>query len=511
MPGNSKFQHEATDANTTNIAPETRPGKPGSDDCDDGSYPVQGFVPPPPRELIEVEFTQDTKSGVKGWDFDNDIETQGNKISDQTQGKKFSDHWEPGLKEILQNHNLESWRPSFPLQYPWSRRCSKESARDAYFKDGRGRFVTFKFSPEADVLSIAKELNELPEVDQAVAVPHITAPSPPVSEPFTGTSDQVVPICGPTQCLSNQWYLFRCEVPQAWNQSASGNGVVIADIDWGFDLSHPDLSHTEIRKNISRDSSNVSDGNLIWHGNGVLGLAGAAVNAEGMAGIAFGATLWAIQAGTAAINRPVVNHEFWVGAINFVRTTPARGRKVIILELQSAGFSNPEMIPSIRQEISLAINDQIVVCVPAGNGNPSEDAGLDDSGDPIPETDSIVVGATIFHPAKNLRGGSNGGDRVTVYAPGDHESDLTCGLRQGYRDHFGGTSGATAKVAGVVALMLEKNDQLTPQAVRDILKRSQKPVVDEDDNRVGVLVDANQAVNAAIALRSAAAGVLQAA
>jgi hypothetical protein len=117
-----------------------------------------------------------------------------------------------------------------------------------------------------------------------------------------------------------------------------------------------------------------------------------------MAGIAYDATLWAIQAGTGVINRPVVEPEFWVAAIRFVRSTPAPGRKVIILQVQTRDFSNIEMVPTIRKEINDAIDEQIVVCVPAGNGNRSGDAGLDDQGLPIPATDSIVVGATNYDP-----------------------------------------------------------------------------------------------------------------
>lgn len=481
MPSDSKFCNEVTESRATS------------------NEPLELLSP---RRTLEVEFIKDARSGVETWNFDQDNDDQ---------GKKFSLDWTPGLINILRN-KLVSWKPSFPLQYPWSREYSKKDALETYFHEGRDRFVTFKFSQEDDILAIAKELKALPEIDRAVAVPLLAPPSQPLEEPFAGSSDQVVRMCGPSGCLTNQWYLFRCGVPDAWAEpaSASGNGVVIADIDWGFDLSHPDLINTELTKNVIRDSPNVSDGNLLWHGNGVLGLAGAAVNAEGMAGIAYEATLWAIQAATGAINIPV-DPECWVAAIHFVRVTQATGRKIIILELQSAKFSNPEMILTISHEIKLAIEDQIVVCVPAGNGNRYEDAGRDDQGLAIPETGSIVVGATVFHPQKNLRAGSNGGSRVTVYAPGDSECDLTCGLRKGYRDHFGGTSGATAKVAGIVALMLEKNDLLTPDQIRYILAQSQKPVVDENDNRVGVLVDATQAVSAAMQMRSTSGATLAAA
>lgn len=481
------------------------------DDCGNED---QHFVPPPPmRELIEVEFSENAPSGVETWDFD---EVNG------YQGKKPSDAWSEAFTTIVETNQLVSWKPSFPLRYPWSRECSKEAALETYIKEGRDKFVTLRFARENKhkVLSIAQQLRELPEIERVAAVPEIAPPhithaprtlSNPLAEPYTGDSDQVVSLCGPTACLTNQWYLFRCGVPEAWALSASGNGVVVADIDWGFDLTHPDLAHTQLSHNMFTGSPNVSDGNLLFHGNGVLGLVGAAINGQGMVGIAYGASLWAIQAGTGAINSPVVEPEFWVGAINFVRTTPARGRKVIILELQTAGYSNAESILTINREIILAINDGIVVCVPAGNGNRSLDAGLDDGNVAITETGSIVVGATRFDAEKNIRAGFNGGDRVTVYAPGDSESDLTCGIRGRYRDHFGGTSSATAKVAGVVALMLEKNNRLTPQDVRTILRGSQKRAVDEDNNEVGVFLDAEQAVYHAIAARSTADGTLSAA
>lgn len=445
------------------------------------------FKPLPPekiftRGLIEVEFEKSTVSGVESWDFDREDEREG-----------FANGWQSELKEILAHHKLLKWKPSFPLQYPWSMETNEE-ARVSYFKAGRDRFVTFSFPLDEDVLGVAKELRKVPGIKQAVAIPNIAPPQGPLAEPLTGGSDVVTTSAGGG--LTNQWYLFRCGVHQAW-EHATGRGVVIADIDWGFNVDHEDLqariTQTQNTLNLPNPLP-VNNGHRIQHGNAVLGLAGAAVNDLGMAGIAFEAELWAIQAGTQASR----DHCSWVAAKKYVRSTPSNGRKVIILEIQTEGGGNIEMVPIINHEIILAINDGIVVCVPAGNG--SGDAGIGDDNHPIPETGSILVGATRFDLEIDQRFGSKGGDRVVVYAPGDLDHDLTCG-RERYLERFGGTSGATAKVAGVVALMLEKNDQLSPLAVRDILRRSQKHVVHEADPqvRVGKLLDAEQAVNDAIA------------
>ena len=440
------------------------------------------------RGLIQVEFERFADSGLKNWDFGREKHRR-----EPHQG------WPPRLRKILEKYKLVSWKPVFPLRYPWSTE-SDECARGSYVEAGRDKFVTFDFARGADVVRIAKELREVPELKQAAPIPEISAPAAPLTEPLTGREEPHIDAGQPGVDPRTQWYLFRCGVPEAWNLGASGHGVTIADIDWGFDRNHQDLIYRiELARSMFGNPAIVSHGNMRGHGTGVLGLAGAAVNNNGMAGIAYDSTLWAIQAGS----NYVIDERYWVAAINFVRSTPAHGRKVIILEVQTRGASSIEAVPSIREEIVAAINDGIVVCVPAGNGNATGVAGSDDEGALIEETGSILVGATKFHPHKNQRSESNGGDRIVVYAPGDADSDLTCGSPPNrYRLRFGGTSGATAKVAGVVALMLEKNDQLTPAEVRSILQQSQKQVVDRLDRRVGVLVDAHQAVRDAIAMRT---------
>src|SRR5689334_1468681 len=123
------------------------------------------------RGLIEVEFVAKATSGVEAWNFDDE------------QRKELSEDWTPKLREILERSHLVSWRPSFPLLYPWSPQGSKESALDSYLKAGRHKFVTFKFPVGADVVRIARELMALPEIDQAVSVPQLRPPHHMPTEP----------------------------------------------------------------------------------------------------------------------------------------------------------------------------------------------------------------------------------------------------------------------------------------------------------------------------------------
>ena len=414
--------------------------------------------------------------------FENPV-TEG--LEDGTEQVKFPDECRGDLKKVLQK-NKGSWKPSFPLLYPWSKRspADVDKAREFYIKSERGKFVTFHFPPEADVVQIAAELKNIAGIERAKPVAKVVPPQ--INDPYFGESDQVQTL---DDELENQWYAFRCNLPQALEQ-VKGRGVVIAAIDWGFDDSHPDYSDAiRLQKNVKYDNDRVGNGNAIHHGTGTLGLAGARLNnSEGMVGFAPDADLWAIQAGEDDEFDP----EYWQRAIDFVREEDSPHPKVIILEVQTAFRGNIESNDVINKAIRDAVTAGIVVCVPAGNG--LGNAGEDEQGNEIQETGSVLVGATTV---RDVAIGKTG-NRITVYAPGDPEHDLTCtSLPRGYTNYFGGTSGAVAKVGGAVALLLEADASLTPPEVKAFLQESNTRVVKitaTGEEEVGVLLDCSYAV-----------------
>ena len=375
------------------------------------------------------------------------------------------------------------------------------------------RFLTLHFAEDADTSRIAAELNGLPEVERAVVVPTalpptlVAEPAPagvdvgteeplvaPV-EPLTGHSSQVVVDTGTG--LENQWYVIRCGIDRAWTRSA-GHDVVVADVDWGFRTSHQDLAAKIARTyNAVDGTTDVTHGGSVFHGTGVTGLAGAAVNHAGMAGVAYDAEVWGVQADSGT--GPSLGGNSWARGIEWVRTANSGGRrKVVILEVQTGSFGNYEQVPSVNAAIRTAIASGVVVCVAAGNGD--RDAGLDDSGNPIPETGSILVGATAYDATSNKRAWfSNWGPRITVACPGDSAHDLTCdsSADTAYRNGFGGTSGATPKVAGVSALMLAANPGLSHADVRRILTVTGSALVPDPGKPVGTFLDAAAAVRQA--------------
>lgn len=367
----------------------------------------------------------------------------------------------------------------------------------------RSRYVRLRFPPGTVADAVIEALKKLPEVNRAVVVPRTAAPGAMPAgglpaDPLIGAN--AAPVADPQTRLETQWYLHRTRVPQAWRY-ARGANVVVADIDWGFRISHQDLAPAiELTYNAVDGRSDVTQGRHAAHGTAVLGIAGARTNGVGMAGYAPEAAIWAIQGDSAPT--PSQFEEPWVEAIDFVRRTDAGGRrKVIILEVQTVNGGNYEQVLTVHREIRAAISEGCVVCVAAGNGNRL--AEVSDRGEPFDPTGSILVGATSYHAHENTHKRapfSNFGKRVVISAPGDPDHDLTCGqvADNSYVNGFGGTSGAAPKVAGTVALMLSVNPGLSHNDVRDILAGTGTPIAEDPGKPVGVFLNAEAAVAEAL-------------
>lgn len=372
----------------------------------------------------------------------------------------------------------------------------------------REQFLTLHFGTDKDVNDICRTLlTDHKVILQAFPATGLIPPFPesfdPFEEPLLGSA-----IPGSEQ--NTQWYIFRCKIHKAWralseSNFVSGKGVVVADIDWGFLTTHRDLGlkqRIKVTRNTTdpMDPDNVSQGSLISHGTAVLGLVGASgTNREGMVGVSFGADLWAIQAGKKFGD---LNVRDWVSALDFVRDRDSQGkRKVIILEVETIQHDNIETQPCINKAIVDAIAAGAIVCVAAGNGG--RNAGVNILGHSIPRTGAIVVGATEFAEQENpLHPQSNHGCRVTVYAPGAELGDLTCSSEDNdvYTNRFGRTSGATPKVAGTVALMLEVNPNLSSCQIKDILRETGSTINSVGNLPAGIFLDSEAAVREALRL-----------
>lgn len=384
----------------------------------------------------------------------------------------------------------------------------------------RARFINFRFRPDEDVVSISALMRGMRGVVFAAPEPLLAAPdelldiSQPDDLPLVGSRPNETPllneplatsggdpngkaVVNPATQLQNQWYLFRCEADDVLTGRA-GRGVVVADIDWGFRVSHQDLTGGRIKfsLNVKENNNDVTRGPRVEHGTAVLGLLGGDDNNAGMLGFAYEAELWAIQADN---GKGSFDSGLWARAIKIVSDRPSNGKpKVILVEASSNRGGNVEMSSRVRKEIIDAISGGAIVCVAAGSAGLNADD--DHSGVNIPPTGSILIGATKYTANTGLhqRGASNWtrGDRIVVSAPGGINHDVTCCncADDRYRNDFGGSSGAAPKVAGTIALMLEENPALNHAQVREILRRTGRQISVTDGKLIGTFLNTKEAV-----------------
>ncbi len=268
------------------------------------------------------------------------------------------------------------------------------------------------------------------------------------------------------------WGIQRIKAPDAWNAGFTGQGVVVAIIDEGTDLTHPDLApNLWVNPNPSDpkcpgtngynfvdDNTDPSDSG--GHGTHVAGTVAAAANNSGVVGVAPQAKLMILkglgfQGGTAFM---------LVRALKYAADC---GAKVASNSWGGAARAKAEL-----DAISYGIAKGTTYVFAAGNnysdGNPR----------PYPAGFSTEVKGLVSVGAvspDNFRTGfSSTGDFVTVAAPGQAIMS-TIPVSQSPASPYAflqGTSMACPNVSGVVALMYQAKPSITPAQVLTVLQNT---------------------------------------
>lgn len=304
---------------------------------------------------------------------------------------------------------------------------------------------------------------------------------------------------------------------EAWNRLDGGGDpdVVIAVIDFGFDLTHPDLVNKLVNINLDPfDFVDRGDGNPKFpkpgdsdedHGTACAGIAVAEKNGNGVVGIAYGCSLLPVCC------------PFQPETTDLLDIFHAIRDKADVIscsyapEVTTDALSRTKFNMIKRIATSQGRQGQgCVICFAAGNGNLplNEDVtnymffidGVKNG--PITETilnpfasheDVIAVSASTAKNKKALY--SNWGEEVWVCAPSNDMKDdgkiigpsittTACVGNMGnslYTDEFGGTSSAAPLVAGVAALVISANPGLTAIQVKEILKETADKINPDDD------------------------------
>lgn len=285
-----------------------------------------------------------------------------------------------------------------------------------------------------------------------------------------------------------EWANDLVKSPEVWQGglftgSITGEGIVVAVIDDGVEISHPDLA-TNIWQNskevagngIGDDGNGFTDDIHGWnfttdsnngdvrpaserdnHGTHIAGTIAALRNELGSTGVAPNAKIMPIKIAD-NINGRWENISV-SGIAEAIRYAVDNGADVINMSFGTNGFS-----PEIRSALEYAASKNVVTVAAAGNSRGNMPA--------FPANQAISWGISVGSVDRNIElsqfsnlAGSNNG-MLHIMAPG--ESIHSLGLGGQFRESSG-TSMATPHVAGVVALMKSANPSLSATEIRRII------------------------------------------
>ena len=282
----------------------------------------------------------------------------------------------------------------------------------------------------------------------------------------------------------------------------TGDGARLADIESGWCLEHEELIAARIRKLSVFGSVNVD------HGTACVGIVAGSDNGLGTIGIAPGAAVDLVTTdrgngfGGLAAAIAVAAASLQPGDILLLETatpfTPDLTRPDILVEFD----------PAVQVAIGLAVLRGITVIEPAGNGGINLDAFpflAHTRPDSPTFSGAIVVGAgELTEPALAswARTFSTFGSRVDCFAAGGRIRSPAASATNAYQQ-FGGTSGASAIIAGAAASLQSMTraatgSTLAPADVRRIFRSAQLGVLPDDPlgARIGAMPNLRKVVQA---------------
>ncbi|NET09858.1 MAG: S8 family serine peptidase [Symploca sp. SIO2B6] len=319
-------------------------------------------------------------------------------------------------------------------------------------------------------------------------------PAPTLS-PTTDDGERIEPD-------ADQWNLDQINAPAAWDQGIRGKGVVIAVVDSGVSPHHPDTS-----PNLWRNSGEIPDNGIDDDGNGfvddvrgwdfiqddnnprdahihgthVAGIAAALDNDLGVTGVAPEASIMSVRVldafggGTSR------------GVAQGIRYAVRNGADVINLSLGAPPGERPSR--ALRKALRFAYKNGVVVTIAAGNER--ADFGTHQAGEPAfwAATRNLAIAVGAVNRNGRVANFSNPtGNRAVnsfVVAPGVNINSLAAlWLRNAFGPDnvdlieplaLSGTSMATPHVAGLAALLLSANPNLTVDQVIQIIVNTANP------------------------------------
>ncbi len=279
------------------------------------------------------------------------------------------------------------------------------------------------------------------------------------------------------------------EALEAWEISLGDPDLVVAVIDTGIYLNHPDLASNIWRNPSEIPNNNIDDDNNgfvddvngwdivdddkdpndeMFHGTHCAGIIAASLdNNRGLCGVAPRVKLLPLRVLNA---RGEGDTAGLLKAVRYAIELRKRGENIRVI---SASLGGGEYLESFNEILEEANRYGIVFVAAAGNDGKNND---EKPTYPANYSAPNVISVAALDSSGRLASFSNYGEKtVDVGAPGVF---IWSSFLFGFYLPFDGTSMAAPFVSGTAALVLSERPQLTPSQVISILKRSSKPLPD---------------------------------
>ncbi len=340
-----------------------------------------------------------------------------------------------------------------------------------------------------DVVPEATTQYRLTAADDVVSVP-LRVPVAPasralavVSEPRSTAVPAAPSFFANDPLAVRQWHLAFVRAFDFWVELPFLDPVIVAVIDTGIDLGHPDLAANVLA---AKSFVGGTADDPLGHGTFVSGLIAAEIdNAEGIAGMAFPAQLLVARVATAEGDIDAADEA------KAIRWAVKRGARVINLSI--GGIRDPlhRVRDTYSQEeadaVAYAHSKGVVVVASVGNGDaaPTYPWGFASYPAALPH----VIGVSAVTQSGSIPSFSNRdavfndlaapGQGLVSTTPRELTAEKPSCLDQGYsicgppdlKDGVG-TSFSAAQVTAAAAMLLAVNPKLTPDQVSAIIERS---------------------------------------
>lgn len=325
----------------------------------------------------------------------------------------------------------------------------------------------------------------------------------------------------PAAAATPEWNLDAVNAPDLWQLGFTGQGTVIAIVDTGADVEHPDLQPSwrggsNSWLNTHDPQSTTPTDNITGHGTQVLGIIVGDSEGGTAIGVAPDAQWIAVKIFDNNGEAPLSNIHLGLQWLLDPDDDPNTDDAPDVVN-NSWGFTNLLDIcnDEFRDDIAALKAAEIALVFSAGNSGPDANTSLS----PANELDSVAVGAVdefLVIDSNSSRGPSacGGGLFPQFVAPGVNirTSDLTFGgIFPDSYINVSGTSFAVSHVSGTIALLRSAFDTVSVSDLETVLTDTALDLgVAGPDNDYGVgLINALAAYNELTTLLQSPEGTLQ--